>query len=163
MNVIGLVVAVLMAGSILLIPLGLPGLWVLAALVGVGALVGEVPFWIVVGAFVIATAAEIGEWLVVRSMNVRYGGSPRAFWGAVAGGLGGVLVGTPIPVVGSVVGGFLGSFLGAALVTYYELRDVAAAGRVGWGVLLARTLSVGLKVAAAVVILVVGGTAWVLR
>ena len=36
MNVVGLVVAGLMAVSILLIPLGLPGLWVMAALVGVG-------------------------------------------------------------------------------------------------------------------------------
>jgi uncharacterized protein YqgC (DUF456 family) len=162
MDVVGLVMAVLMAVSVLLIPLGLPGLWVMAALVGVGALAGEVPVWVVVGSFLLATTAEVAEWLVVRSMNVRYGGSPRAFWAAIAGGLAGVLVGTPIPVVGSVVGGFLGSFLGAALVTYYELRDVASAGRVGWGVLLARTLSVGLKVAAAVVILVIGGTAWVL-
>lgn len=95
MNVIGLVVALLMAVSILLIPLGLLGLWVL---VGVGALAGQVPV-----------------------------------------------------------------FLGAALVTYHELRDMVAARRVGWGVLLARTLSVGLKVAAAVVIFVIGGTAWVLR
>lgn len=163
MNLFGLVVAALMALSILLIPLGLPGLWVLVALVGLGAWLGELSAWVVVAAVALAAAAELAEWLIVRSMNLRYGGSPRAFWGAIVGGMIGVLVGAPIPVAGSVVAGFLGSFLGAALITYYELRDVGAAHRVGWGVLLARTLSVGLKVAAAVVILVIGATAWIVR
>lgn len=163
MNVVGLIVAVLMAVSILLIPVGLPGLWILAVLVGVGTLAGEVPAWAAVVSVLLAVAAEVAEYLVVHRMNVRYGGSSRAFWAAIAGGFAGVVVGVPIPVIGSVIGGFVGSFLGAAFVTFYELRDVAKAGRVGWGVLLARTVSVGLKVAAAVVILVIGGTAWILR
>lgn len=163
MNLFGLAVAVLMAASILLIPLGLPGLWILVALIGIGAWLGEIAAWVVVAAVALAAVAELAEWLIVRSMNVRYGGSPRAFWGAIVGGMVGVLIGAPIPIVGSVVAGFLGSFLGAAVVTYHELQDVGAARRVGWGVLLARTLSVGLKVAAAVVILVLGGTAWIVR
>ncbi len=74
-----------------------------------------------------------------------------------------MLVGAPIPVVGSIVAGFLGSFLGAALVTYHELGDMDAARRVGWGVLLARVFSVALKVGVAVVILVLGGGAWLVR
>jgi uncharacterized protein YqgC (DUF456 family) len=163
MNPLGVVVVALMALSIVLIPLGLPGLWILAGLVVLGALLGEVSAWIAVACVLLAVAAELAEWLVVRSMNVRYGGSSRAFWGAIIGGMAGVLLGTPIPVVGSIIAGFLGSFLGAALVTYYEARDLDAARRVGWGVLLARTLSVGLKVAVAVVVLVLGGAAWVVR
>ena len=163
MNLFGVAVVALMAASILLIPLGLPGLWIMVALIGLGAWLGEIGAWVVVAAIALAAVAELAEWLIVHSMNLRYGGSPRAFWGAIGGGILGVLVGAPIPIVGSVVAGFLGSFLGAALVTYLELRDIGAARRVGWGVLLARTLSVGLKVAAAVVILVVGGAAWVVR
>lgn len=163
MNALGLLIVALMALSIVLIPLGLPGLWILAGFVLLGAVLGEVSAWVVVAAVLLAAAAELAEWLVIRNMNLRYGGSPRAFWGAIAGGSVGVVVGAPIPVVGSIVAGFLGSFLGAALVTWYELRDLDAARRVGWGVLLARTLSVGLKVAVAVVILVLGGTAWVVR
>lgn len=163
MSLLGLVIVALMALSIVLIPLGLPGLWILAGLVVLGAVLGEVSAWIAVACLLLAAAAELAEWLVVRSMNIRYGGSARAFWGAIIGGMLGVLLGTPVPVVGSVIAGFLGSFLGAALVTYYELGDVDAARRVGWGVLLARTLSVGLKVAVAVVILVMGGAAWVVR
>ena len=163
MNALGLIIVALMALSILLIPLGFPGLWILAGFVLLGAVVGEVSAWVVMAAVLLAAATELAEWLVVRSMNLRYGGSPRAFWGAIAGGFVGVVVGAPVPVVGSVVGGFLGSFLGAALVTWHELRDLDAARRVGWGVLLARTLSVGMKVAVAVVILVLGGGAWVVR
>ena len=163
MNPIGLLIVALMALSILLIPLGLPGLWILAVLVGIGAWVGEVSAWVVWVAFALAGLAELAEWLIVRQMNVRYGGSPRAFWGAIGGGIIGVLIGAPLPIIGSVVGGFLGSFLGAAAVTYRELGDLEAARRVGWGVLLARTFAVGLKVAAAVVVLVLGGAAWVVR
>ncbi len=138
MNLLGLVVTALMALSILLIPIGLPGLWVMVLLVGVGAWLGEVAPWILVTAIGLTALAELAEWLIVRRMNLEYGGSPRAFWGAIAGGVVGVVVGTPVPVVGSVVAGFLGSFLGAALVTYAEIRDVYGARRVGWGVLLAR-------------------------
>lgn len=163
MNLLGLVVVALMALSIVLIPLGLPGLWLLAGLVVLGGVLGEVAAWIAVACVLLAAGAELAEWLVVRSMNIRYGGSSRAFWGAIIGGMAGVVLGTPIPLVGSIIAGFIGSFLGAALVTYLEMRDVAAARRVGWGVLLARTLSVGLKVAVAVVVLVLGGAAWVVR
>lgn len=163
MNPVGLGVAALMALAILLIPVGLPGLWVMVALVGVGLLLGEVSAWVLVAALALAGAAELAEWLIVRSMNLRYGGSSRAFWGAIIGGLIGVVVGAPVPVVGSVIAGFLGSFLGAAVVTYSEIGDLGAARRVGWGVLLARTVAVGVKVAAAVVVLVVGGAAWIVR
>jgi hypothetical protein len=163
MNLFGLLIVALMALAIVLIPLGLPGLWVLVALIGVGVWLGEVSGWVLATGVVLAAVAELAEWLIVRSMNIRYGGSPRAFWGAVGGGLLGVLVGAPVPVVGSIVAGFVGSFLGAALVTWQELDDLDAAGRVGWGVLLARVFSVALKVGVAVMLLALGGGAWVVR
>ncbi|NIP78655.1 MAG: hypothetical protein GWM90_05400, partial [Gemmatimonadetes bacterium] len=46
MNIIGFLVLALMAASILLIPLGLPGLWILAALVALGVVLGEVSGWV---------------------------------------------------------------------------------------------------------------------
>lgn len=163
MSLLGLVIAAVMALAIILIPLGLPGLWIMVAIVGVGAWLGEVSGWILATALALAAIAELAEWLVVQRLNVRYGGSPRAFWGAVIGGFVGVLVGAPVPVIGSVIAGFLGSFIGAAAVTYHEAGDVAAARRVGWGVVVGRALSAGLKVGAGIVILVLGGGAWILR
>ena len=93
MNLFGLIIVALMALSILLIPLGLPGLWILVALVAVGAWLGEVSLWVVTVSVALAALAELAEWLIVRAYNIRHGGSPRAFWGAVIGGLVGVLVG----------------------------------------------------------------------
>ncbi len=100
------------------------------------------------------------EFLLVRRYTGRYGGSNRAFWGALLGGLVGVLVGVPIPIVGSVVAGILGSFAGAAAVTLLETRDLPAATRVGWGVTLARVFAIAVKTAVGVVILVVGASAF---
>ena len=83
-----------------------------------------------------------------------YGGSRRAFWGAVAGGFLGIFVGLPIPLVGPVLTAFLGTFLGALLVTLVETRSLAGSTRVGWGMVLARTASVGLKMGTGVAFLV---------
>ena len=144
---------VILAG-IAMIPLGLPGLWIITA-----ALLVAVPLELGVGwtlglvALGATAVAEGVELLTVRAMGKRYGGSPRAFWGAVAGGMVGLFVGVPIPIIGSLVAGFLGTFAGAWIVTYLETKDLRRSGQVGWGVLLARTIAVGLKVGVAVCLL----------
>jgi len=161
MSIIGWVAALLMFFAIFLIPIGWPGLWIMVGIVAVGALLGELGPGILVFAAAVAGAAELIEFLIVRRMSLRYGGSTRAFWGAVIGGTLGLFVGFPVPILGPVIAGIIGSFAGAAAVALWESRDVAAAGRVGWGVILARILAAFVKVAAAMVILVVGGTAWI--
>jgi len=92
-------------------------------------------------------------------MTARYGGSNRAFWGALVGGIIGVFAGLPVPVIGSMLAGFVGSFIGAAIVAYAETRELLTAHRVGWGVLLGRILSAFLKTAAGVILLVWGTSA----
>jgi uncharacterized protein len=153
---------VIMAGALLLTPLGLPGLWVMVAVLAVAAWAGEVGLLILGVAVVLAAAAELVEFLVIDRLNIRYGGSRLAFWGAIAGGLVGVMVGIPIPIIGSVVAGFVGSFIGAAAATLYETRRVEAAARVGWGTLLGRMWAAAAKVAAGIIILVLGGAALLL-
>jgi uncharacterized protein len=153
---------VIMVAALLLTPLGLPGLWIMVAVLAVGAWAGEVG-WLILGvAAVLAAAAELVEFLIVDRLNVRYGGSRLAFWGAIAGGIAGVMIGLPVPIFGSVVAGFLGSFVGAAAATLYETRQVEAAARVGWGTLLGRMWAAAAKVAAGVMILVLGGAALLL-
>lgn len=149
----------LLALGLLLVPLGLPGLWLMVGVLAVGALLGEVGWLVVVTALALSAVAEILEYWLVARLNLRYGGSRGAFWGALVGGLIGVVVGMPIPVVGSVVAGFLGSFAGAALVTLWTTSDAWSAGRVGWGVLLGRVLAAVVKVGTGVVILVMGAAA----
>ena len=154
---VALVVVLLMASALLVIPFGLPGVWIMVLLLLTGTFTGALSwtFWLLLVG--LALAAEVGEFWILKSVGDRYGASRRAFWGAILGGLVGVIVGTPIPVVGSLVAGFLGTFVGAGLVTFWESRSIAAASRVGVGVLLARTLAIGLKIGVGVVVLALGG------
>jgi uncharacterized protein YqgC (DUF456 family) len=144
---IEILILLAMTGSLLLIPLGLPGLWIAVALVLGLAVWGKLSWTFLVVSLLAAAVAEAGELAVVRAFGKRYGGSSRAFWGAVVGGMAGLFVGVPIPVVGSLVTAFLGSFLGAGLVTWLETRSLRRSGQVGWGIVLARTAAVALKVA----------------
>jgi len=112
---------VALAAGLLLVPIGLPGLWVMlgATVVywfalpagGVGVLT-----LLVVSALVVA--AEVVEFTVAGRYARQYGGSRRASWGAVLGGLVGAVVGVPVPVLGSMVGAFAGAFAGALVAEF---------------------------------------------
>ena len=156
-TVLSACVVLVMVAGLLMIPLGLPGLWLLGAVLFGVALWGRISWTFALIGVVAAGLAELGEFLVLRSLGKKYGASRKAFWGAVLGGMAGLFVGVPIPLVGSLLTAFLGTFVGAGLVTFFETRSLARSATVGWGVLLARTLAVGLKVAVGMVIL--GSTA----
>src|SRR3989449_9963651 len=89
--------------GLLLIPLGLPGLWLMVlGVLGYGWLTAFRSVGIGVMALVVGLAL-LGEgiewWLGVRVAE-RYGGSRRAGWGAPGGGLRGAALGVPGPVRG---------------------------------------------------------------
>ncbi|HEX6132929.1 MAG TPA: DUF456 family protein [Longimicrobiales bacterium] len=154
------IIGILVMGvSLFLVPLGIPGLWVMVGVLVIGAAFGEVHVLILLACLGIALGAELLELLIVQKLNVRYGGSRLAFWGAIFGGVAGVVIGLPIPIIGSIIAGFLGSFAGAMAATLYETKEFDAARRVGWGVLVGRMWSAAAKVAAGVVIFVLGSAA----
>ena len=146
------------AGGLVLVPLGLPGLWLMVlgvlvfgwlthfASVGVGLIA------LVVG---LAFAGEVVEWWVGFRVAKTYGGSHRAAWGALLGGLIGAFVGVPLPVVGSVIGALVGAFLGAAALEYTRAAHGRAAMNAGWGAVIGRAAATALKVAIGLVIAVV--------
>jgi uncharacterized protein len=150
----------LMALSLFLIPLGLPGLWIMVGIVALGTIYKVVGLVVLLAIVAIAVLAELLEFVVLKRLTDRYGGSRKAYWGAIIGGVVGVLFGFPVPIVGPVIAGFLGTFAGATVVTLLEKRGTAAATRVGWGTLLGRALAAAVKVAAGLVILIVGATAF---
>jgi uncharacterized protein YqgC (DUF456 family) len=151
-----------MLACLLLIPLGLPGLW----LIGVGVLVlvlaGQLSWTFAIPAVLGVALAEIAEFLVLKRFGRLYGGSSKAFWGAVLGGMAGLFVGVPVPLVGPVITAFLGTFIGAGLVTYWETRSLERSARVGWGVVLARTVAVAMKVGVAVAVVAATAVALIL-
>jgi len=159
---ISLAVVLVMLIGVVLIPVGLPGLWLIVAVTLGLALAGHLAWAVVLTAAALAVMAEAAELLVVARFGRAYGGSRRAFWGAVLGGMVGLLVGTPVPLLGPVLAGFVGTFLGAGAVTLMETRSLRHSARVGWGVLLARTAAVALKVAVAVGVVGVVGVALIL-
>jgi uncharacterized protein len=135
-------------GGLVMIPLGLPGIWVML-LAGVGhrALVTPPTIgWLTLGLLtVIALGAEWVEFSVSGRYTRMYGGSRRAAWGAIAGGLVGAFVGIPIPVVGSVIGAFAGAFGGALIAEYTLERDHGKATRAATGALIGRAVATALK------------------
>jgi uncharacterized protein YqgC (DUF456 family) len=139
-----------LASGLVLIPFGLPGLWVMVlGVIGYGWLTGFATVGVATIAVVLSLAAlgEIVEaWVGFRSAR-RYGGSRRAGWGAMIGGLVGAVVGVPVPVVGSVVGAFVGAFAGAAVFEYTVARRAGTALGAGWGALVGRAIGAAVKVA----------------
>lgn len=145
------------------IPFGLPGVWMMMAVLAAAVFAGWLSWQLWAILLVLAAVAELAEFFVLKKMGERYGGSRAAFWGAVLGGFTGMFVGVPVPVVGPVLAGLIGTFAGAAAVTLYQTRSVGGARRVGWGMTLARVFAVVLKVGAGVAVIIVGGSALFMR
>ena len=136
--------------GLVLIPFGLPGLWVIVlGVVGYGWLTDFQTMSATFMGLIIALAVlgEVFESWVGFRFAQRYGGSSRAGWGALVGGLIGAIVGVPIPVIGSVIGGFVGAFLGAAVFEYTRARRTEGAVKAGWGAVLGRAAAAGVKIA----------------
>jgi uncharacterized protein YqgC (DUF456 family) len=116
--------------GLVLIPVGLPGLWVQ---VGALALYGWLTGFQTVG------AASMIAVLVLAGI-----GETAEF---VLGGVAGAVVGLPLPILGSVVGAFVGSFAGAALLELTRGRGTVPALKVGWGAFVGRIVATALKAA----------------
>ena len=154
-----ILLAVIMALSLFIIPLGLPGTWVmLAAGVGYSLLrPGSISWFTLVMVTIIAVVAEIFEFTLTGTYAKKYGGSRRASWGAIIGGTVGAIVGVPVPIIGSIIGAFAGAFLGALVAEYSRGSGAQASTRVATGALIGRAVAAAMKVAAGLVI-----AAWLL-
>ena len=140
--------------SLFIIPLGLPGTWVMiAAGVGYSILVKDsIGIITIVGVTFIAILAEIFEFTLAGTYAKKYGGSRRASWGAILGGTVGAIIGVPVPIVGPIIGGFVGAFAGALVFEYSRGGDARTSTRVAWGALVGRAVASAMKVAAGFVI-----------
>ena len=161
----GLALAILIVGlvtGLLLVPLGLPGLWVMVGAILVYGWLTDFRSLSVALIAIVLVVALLGEiiesWLGFHFAK-RYGGSNRSGWGALIGGIVGAIVGVPVPVIGSVIGAFLGSFVGAALFELSASRQLGVATRAGWGSVVGRAAAAAVKIALGVVIAVIAAFA----
>ena len=159
---LSIVVVLAMLACLVLIPLGLPGLWLIVAITIGMVLLGSLSwtFGLIVAG--VALLTEIAEFGVLKKFGDAYGGSRKAFWGAVLGGMAGLFVGVPVPIIGPMITAFLGTFIGAGLVTYVETFSLKTSAKVGWGMLFARTAAVALKIGVSMAVIAAVGVALLL-
>lgn len=143
-----LLLFVALVAGLLLIPFGLPGLWVMVGAVLLFSYLGPpgaIGAWTVVAVAALAGIGELLEFLLAGKYARRYGGSRRAGWGAIIGSIVGAIMGVPVPLVGSLIGAFVGAFAGAWLAEMTHRTEVRAATRVATGALLGRLVAVAAK------------------
>jgi uncharacterized protein YqgC (DUF456 family) len=135
--------------GLVLIPVGLPGSWlilissfVFAALTGFEDLTRSVMLMLLA----LALVGELLELFLGIFVAKRFGASKYGMWGAFFGGIVGGVFGTAIfPLVGSVVGAMMGAFVGAfALEFVHEIRTEDRL-RAGLGALIGRVLATTMK------------------
>lgn len=146
-----LLFALILLLSLVLVPIGLPGIW-LMVLAGVAYLwlapVAPFGWLVIIGCVAIATIAEVLEFVLSASYTKKYGGTNRGAWGALVGGLVGAIIGVPIPIIGSVIGAFVGAFGGALVMELSRGATGEGATRAATGATIGRAIAMALKVAA---------------
>jgi uncharacterized protein len=138
--------------SIFVVPLGLPGTFIMVALaIALNYLASAGIGWFAIGlSLALAVIAEVLEWTLSARFARKYGGSRRAGWGAIIGGLIGAFAGVPVPVIGSMIGAFAGAFLGALIAEFTQPQaDASSATRVATGALIGKAAATALKLAIA--------------
>src|SRR3954449_9666455 len=106
MQALLLVLAIIV--GLVMIPFGMPGTLILFASALCYFLLvpaGGIGLTTVIAMGVLMAVAEGLEWVLTARFTKRYGGSRRAGWGAVIGGMVGVFMGVPIPLQGALGGG----------------------------------------------------------
>lgn len=144
-----LILAAVIILSLILIVLGLPGLWIMVASAVVYNMIvpGDPIGWVsLIAVAVLALIAELLEFSLTGRYARKYGGSRRAGWGAIFGGIVGAMVGLPVPIVGPVLGAFVGSFAGALIAELTGGASASDATRVAKGALIGRVVSTVLKI-----------------
>ena len=145
-----LILALVLVVSIALIPIGLPGLWIMVASGWVYnfAVPGQrVGLTTLVFVTLLGVIAEVLEFTLAARFTTRYGGSRRAGWGAILGGFVGAIVGVPVPIIGSVIGGFVGAFVGAFIAEWSRRDTTSSPGRAATGAILGRAAGAAIKTA----------------
>jgi uncharacterized protein YqgC (DUF456 family) len=147
--IVYVVLSLFMLMGLILIPLGLPGVWlIVACAIGYGFITGWSKFgWgyiaILVGAAIIG---EILEFLSGAIGARRYGSSRGGEVAALIGSIAGAIIGGGIGfIIGSVVGAFVGAFLAVFLYEYMRQNDYRQSVRAGIGALVGKTVAVVIK------------------
>jgi uncharacterized protein YqgC (DUF456 family) len=144
-----LLLALVIVLSMVMIVLGLPGLWIMiASAITYNIVVPERPMsWLsMIGIVVLGIVAEVLDFTLAGKYARKYGGSRKAAWGAIIGGFIGAFIGVPLPIVGPLIGALVGSFVGAFVGEVRSGGERAAGAKVATGALIGRVFGTVIKV-----------------
>lgn len=151
----------IMLASIIVIPFGIPGTFVIignALVYGLITDFAEVTWKFLGILLIIAVVAEGIEFVLGAAAAGKYGGSKLGMTGAIVGGFFGAVWGTPIvPPIGIILGAFVGAFVGAAVFDYFQTKDLQKSLRVGYGAFLGTLGGKLTKIVAAMAMVVMIG------
>ncbi|MBW3005056.1 DUF456 domain-containing protein [Candidatus Woesearchaeota archaeon] len=105
--------------------------------------------------FGIALLAEVIEFLFGIWGAKKFKMSNWATFGFITGLIIGAVVGFPVPILGSLVGMLVGGFLGAFIVSYIEKQNFEKSLKAGFGAFVTGITSILVKLALAVVMMLV--------
>jgi uncharacterized protein YqgC (DUF456 family) len=145
--------------GLLLIPIGLPGSWlILLSSFVFAAFTGfeDISRTILLLLLALAVIGELIELLLGVLVAKRFGASKFGMWGAFFGGIIGGVAGTVVfPLVGSIAGAMVGAFAGAfVLECLVEIRTEDRL-RAGFGALIGRVIATTMKLGIAFVMVAV--------
>jgi uncharacterized protein len=134
--------------SLVLIALGLPGMWVMiasAVVYNITTHTNAIGWFTLISVGVLALIAEVIEFTLAGKYARKYGGSRRAGWGAMLGGIAGAFMGVPVPIVGPLIGAFIGSFVGALVGELSTGSTKTGAAKAATGALVGRVVATAMK------------------
>lgn len=169
---IAILLTLLNAAALLLVVIGLPGTWLIAAFTAAAAwsqwnpALGWSDQFIALPALglvvALALLGELAETVMGMAGAKRAGASGWGLIGSLVGAIIGGITGTmiiPIPVIGSLVGACLGAAAGAWLLELARGRSVDQATRSGLGAGIGRLKGTLAKLAAGLAMFIIAATA----
>jgi len=148
--VLKIIVLLLSGVGIILVPLGLPGAWLIFSSAVLYSLFynfnpGKTDFWTLLILFLIAAFGELLELLVSVWGGKKLHVSNGALIASIVGGLVGAVIGVPVFLIGSLLGLLLGVFLGALIYEFLVEKDFAKALKAALAVFFSRLVASFMK------------------
>jgi hypothetical protein len=141
--------------GIVVIPLGLPGTFVIFADALIYGLItgfrGPMTWPILLILLGLAAISELAEFLLGTFTTVKFGASRWGVLGTLIGGILGAASGSALfPVVGTVLGVLVGAFVGAFILEMIHRSDQSLAARAGTGAFVGRLLGMAFHLSCAI-------------
>jgi uncharacterized protein YqgC (DUF456 family) len=151
-----IVLVLLILAGIVLVPLGLPGTWIIVG----GAVLYSFFYnfsptssdlWVIAILIILAVIGEVLEFLVGTLGGKKLEVSTGAIVASFVGGILGAIIGVPVFLIGSLLGLLLGVFLGALIYELIVTKDMGLALRAAIAVFFSRLVASFMKTCIAVV------------